>query len=262
MQTLWASLIEKCRLHPSLLVAFSGGVDSTLVARAAGEAIQGPVLLVFCKTPLTTTREEERAKMIANWLKLPFTVTELDVLAWPEIAQNRRERCYVCKRTLFSHLQQLAAAEGFARVADGTTADDLRAGNRPGRRAAAELQIAQPLAESGLGKEQVRALAQWLQLPNHDQPANPCLATRFPYDTPLTPQLLRRVEQGEQLLAHLGCREFRLRNHGDLCRIEAAPAERERILAQSAAIEEALHALGWSFITLDLGGLKSGCFDI
>jgi uncharacterized protein len=262
MQALWFDLLERCRAYPSLLVAFSGGVDSTLVARVASEAVSGPILLAFCRTQLITTGEEEQARNLAKLLDLPFQVVELDALALPEVAQNRRERCYVCKLALFSHLCKLAAEKGLARVADGANADDLRFGHRPGNRASAELQIAQPLAEAGLDKKQVRALALQVGLPNHEQAARPCLATRFPYDTPLCPKQLLRVAEGEQFLVDLGCKEFRLRIHGDICRIEATVAERELIMAKSASIEKVLTALGWRFVTLDLGGLKSGCFDI
>ena len=261
MRDLWFDLLKCCRVHPSLLVAFSGGVDSALVARAAAEAVSGPVLLVFCRTPLIAAGEEARARSLAELLNLPFLVAELDVLALPEVAQNQRERCYVCKRALYSHLRQIAVKEGLAQVADGSNSDDLRFGNRPGNRACAELQIAQPLAEAGLDKERVRALARWLGLPNHKQAARPCLATRFPYDTPLCPKQLKRVADGEQLLAGMGCKDFRLRVHGDICRIEATASDQELIMAESARIKKALTALGWRFITLDLGGLQSGCFD-
>ena len=261
MQALWSKLLEQCRIFPSLLVAFSGGVDSALVARAAKEAVAGLVLLAFCRTPLITAAEEAQARLLAGLLDMPFHVTELDVLALPQVGQNRRDRCYICKRALFSQLGQLAVQEELAQVADGSNADDLRSANRPGLQACAELNIAQPLAAAGLGKEQVRALAAWLGLPNHQQAARPCLATRFPYDTTLTPQLLRRVAAGEQLLQDAGCQEFRLRVHGNICRIEAAARERELILAQAAQIEAGLIALGWPFVTLDLGGLKSGNFD-
>ena len=261
MQAIWSDLLEYCRSCPSLLVAFSGGVDSTLVARAAAEAVNGPVLLAFCSTELVTSTEEKRARTLAKQLDLPFYVAKLDVLVLPEVANNRRERCYVCKRALFSQLLQLARKRGLAQVADGSNADDWRLGNRPGNRACKELGILQPLAETGLDKGQVRALAAWLGLPNYAQAAQPCLATRFPYDTPLTAQQLSRVAAGEQLLLDIGCKEFRLRVHGEICRIEAAARERELIMAQSDRIEGALAALGWSFVTLDLGGLKSGCFD-
>ena len=261
MQALWEDLLERCRAYPSLLVAFSGGVDSALVARAAGEAVSGPVLLAFCRTPLVSAAEEEQAKSLAERLALPFCVEEMDVLALPEVAHNRRERCYVCKHALFSRLWQLAKEKGLDMLADGTNADDLRLGSRPGNRAGAELGIARPLADAGIGKEQARALAEQFSLPNHDQPARPCLATRFPYDTPLDRQSLCRVALGEQLLRELGCKEFRLRVHGDICRIEAAGAERQLIMADPARIERALAGLGWPFVTLDLGGLKSGCFD-
>ena len=152
MQVMWESLLEQFQGYPSLLVAFSGGVDSTLLARAAGEAVVGAVLPVFCRTPLNTAAEEEQARRLAELLGLPLRVTELDVLALPQVAQNRRERCYVCKRKLFSHLQELAAREGLAQVAEGSNADDLRAASRPGLKAAAELNIAQPLAAATSGK--------------------------------------------------------------------------------------------------------------
>ncbi|MCL1975460.1 MAG: ATP-dependent sacrificial sulfur transferase LarE [Firmicutes bacterium] len=261
LQDLWNNLLQRCSVYTSLLVAFSGGVDSTLLARAAKEAVAGPVLAVFCRTALIGEREEEQAKNLALELNIPFYVKELDILAMPEVASNRRERCFVCKWMMFSGLRQLAAEEGLEQVAEGSNADDLLSNKRPGLLACQELNIAQPLAEAGLNKTQVRALLQNLGLPNYTQPARPCLATRFPYDTSLKPELLERVIKGESLLADLGCREFRLRVHGNICRIEAEPAERELIMSNLAYVDKALTALGWPFVTIDLGGLKSGCFD-
>jgi len=261
MQTLWSALLAQYSDYPSLLVAFSGGVDSALAARAAREALAGPVRLVFCRSPLITAEEERQARELAQELGLPFSIVELDVLTLAEVRHNRPERCYICKRALFSRLRQLAGEWGLAAVADGSNADDQQADNRPGNRACAELGIARPLAAAGLGKAQVRHLAQWLGLSNYAQASRPCLATRFPYHTELTPALLRRVEQGERLLRELGLREFRLRCHGDICRIEAAAADWALLTAQAAAVETALCGLGWRFTTLDMGGLKSGCFD-
>ena len=258
---MWNNLLKICRSYPSLLVAFSGGVDSALVAYAASKAVKGPVLLVFCRTELTTDTEEEQAQNLATQLKLPLYLTKLAVLTLPEVANNRRERCYACKRALLSHLCLLAAEKGLAQVAEGSNADDLRLGKRPGQQACIELNILQPLAEAAIGKQDVRNLAKEFGLPNHDQPARPCLATRFPYNTLLKPELLSRVAAGEQVLANLGCQEFRLRIHGDICRIETTLAERELIMRNSGHIEKALLALGWSFATYDLGGLKSGCYD-
>jgi uncharacterized protein len=257
MQNLWSNLLGQCRSYPSLLVAFSGGVDSALLARAAGEAVEGPVLLVFCRSPLVTVAELEQARGLAELLDLPFYVADVDVLALPEVAFNRLERCYVCKRALFSHLWQLARERGLAQVADGSNADDVRSANRPGLKACKELNIAQPLAAAGLGKAQVRALSAWLNLPNHQQAARPCLATRFPYDTALSPQMLLKVAKGEQLLTNLGCKEFRLRAHNNICRIEAAAEEQNLIMSQAAKIESALTAQGWSHVTMDLIAMNS-----
>ena len=261
MQTLWSSLLAQYSNYPSLLVAFSGGVDSALVARAAREAVTGPVRLVFCRNQLITKEEEQQAQCLAQELNLPFSIVELDVLALAEVKHNRPQRCYVCKRALFSRLRQLADEWNLAAVADGSNADDKRSDNRPGNRAGAELGIAQPLAAAGLSKAQARQLAQWLGLSNHAQAARPCLATRFPYHTELDPALLQRVAQGEQLLRQLGLRELRLRCHGEICRIEATAADQELIFSESAHIAKTLTALGWRFVTLDLGGLQSGCFD-
>ncbi|MCL1816066.1 MAG: ATP-dependent sacrificial sulfur transferase LarE [Clostridiales bacterium] len=256
----WHALLEQFRGESSL-IAFSGGVDSTLVAYAAGQAQNGAVLLVFCRTALTMAFEEEQAYCLAKRLNLPFRVVDLNILDLPEVANNRATRCYVCKKALFSRLIALAKQENLTQVADGSNADDLASQNRPGNRAARELRIIHPLAKAGLGKAEVRALAAKYSLPNHNLAARPCLATRFPYNTPLDAQLLTQVAQGEQILSNLGCQEFRLRIHNDLCRIEANPAEQIIIRAHIREIESALKALGWRYITLDLGGLKSGCFD-
>lgn len=257
----YEALLALLAAQQSLLVAFSGGVDSSLLARAAQAALPGRVRLVFGQSALSTPEEEEQARALAQRLALPYQALRLEPLALPEVANNRPDRCYACKRALYQQLWRQAEVWGLAALADGANADDLDAPNRPGNRAARELQVLQPLAAAGLRKADVRALARHLGLPNHAAPARPCLATRFPYDTPLDEAALARVATGERLLRTLGLREFRLRVHGDLCRIEAGAAERALVLEQAAEIRAKLRALGYGYVTLDLAALQSGSYD-
>lgn len=244
-----------------ILVAFSGGVDSTLLARAALDCLpRERVLAVTAHSPFRPSFELEAAKRLAAEMSLPHLAIETAELALPAVAGNAPDRCYHCKKALFTRLFQLANERGLPWVADGTNADD-RGGYRPGLRATAELGVRSPLAEVGLGKAGIRALSREYALSNWDQPAYSCLATRFPYHTNLTPAGLGRVEQGEEVLRDLGLRLVRLRDHGTVARIEVEPAELDRAFAVREAIVAGLKAAGYEHVSLDLEGYRSGSFD-
>ncbi|MBQ6808977.1 MAG: ATP-dependent sacrificial sulfur transferase LarE [Firmicutes bacterium] len=243
-----------------LLVAFSGGVDSTVLAAAAVRAPLPRVELASCHTLLHSRDDLAAAREGAAELSLPLHLLELDVFSLPAVAGNHRERCYHCKKLIFSTLLEKARSLGLSALVEGANGDDLSA-VRPGLRAGTELSVARPLAEVGLTKAEIRQLAREWGLRCWDKPANPCLASRFPYDTELTDALLRRVEEAERLLAERGLRGFRLRCHGELARIECSPEQASVLLSQAQTICASLKQLGFAYITYDLEGFHSGSFD-
>lgn len=246
--------------EPGLLIAFSGGVDSTVLAAAAQRAGLSRVELATCHTLLHSQRDLAAAKSGAAELGLPLHLLEPDVTRVSAVMENRRERCYACKRLLFSRMRRLSMELGLGGLAEGSNSDDL-AVVRPGLKAGTELSVSRPLAEAELNKAEVRALAQEWGLSCHDRPANPCLASRFPYDVVLSRKALRQVEAGEDVLAEAGLSGFRLRYHGDLARIECQPEQIPLLLEKAADIAAALKERGFRFITHDLEGFRSGSFD-
>jgi len=252
-------LLDWLRARGSALVAFSGGVDSSLVAVAAHDALGPRALAVTLQTQLTPAAEVEAARALAADLGLRHRVVALDALAQPEVRANQPARCYHCKRALFGALCALARAEGLAAVLDGTQADD-RLEDRPGQRALLELGVASPLLELGLGKRAVRRLLGARGLRSADRPAAACLATRIPFGQELDPARLRRVEQAEAALRALGFEALRVRDHRELARVELPLRELRRALG--AGLRErlvaALRQAGYVYATLDLRGLRSG----
>jgi uncharacterized protein len=247
---------------PQVLIACSGGTDSSfLLACAAADLGPHRVRAVTAETALSRRGETEEAVAIARALGVRTTVVHCDVLALPEVEKNAPDRCYHCKKALFSRFLARARQERAA-LLDGSHADDAPA-RRPGARALRELSVRSPLAEAGLGKEEIRALSGEMGLSTADRPSSPCLATRFPYGVALNAEGLRRVEEGEGHLAGEGLRTFRLRHHGDTARVEADPAEWPLLLEpeRRARLVSALRRLGWRRVTLDLEGFRPGSFD-
>jgi pyridinium-3,5-biscarboxylic acid mononucleotide sulfurtransferase len=262
----WRARLELLRgelaSHERVVVAYSGGVDSSVLLAVAHEQLGSNALGVIGVSDSYASRELTLALEQAARIGARVETVTTGELADPVFASNPADRCYHCKRELFSQLAQVAARERCDYVTDGTIADDL-ADYRPGRRAAAERQVRSPLAELGFSKSDVRAVAQALGLASAGKPASPCLASRIPYGTPITRENLSQVERGEALLRELGFDELRLRHHGDTARIEiplaqlarlAAPGVREHVVA-------GLKALGFQRITLDLEGLRSGSLN-
>ncbi|HXV85371.1 MAG TPA: ATP-dependent sacrificial sulfur transferase LarE [Gemmatimonadales bacterium] len=244
---------------PSLLVAFSGGVDSAVLAVQARRLLgRRRTLAVMGVSGSLPADQRSQARDIASAFDLDFLEVATGELADPGYTANAPDRCYFCKRELWNQLGVVARERGLAAVADGTNADDLGE-HRPGLRAAAEAHIRSPLAEAGLTKEQVRAMARSLGLPIWNAPAAPCLSSRVLYGLSVTPERLRQVEQGESILRAAGVRgDLRLRHRGAEARIEVAPAEFASVRARAAEIGPAILTLGFSVVTLDLRGYRRG----
>jgi len=252
-------LLARLRGVPSLLVAFSGGADSTFLLAAAQKAVVGRVLAVTARSPSFPAREAEHAGVTARLLDAEHLFITSHECEDRSFLANPPDRCYYCKSGLFADLRELAARENLAAVADGTTADELQ-GHRPGARAGAELKILSPLADAALTKNEVRRLAREEGVPNFDRPPMACLASRFPSGEEITLAKLKVVEEAEDLLADLGFRQFRCRWHGPLARLELGPQELGRAAAAGVRkkITARLHELGFTYVTLDLDGYRSG----
>lgn len=248
----------------SVGVAYSGGVDSTLLLAVCLEAL-GPerVLALTAHSELTPVAEQERAAEMATRLGARHRVVHFDVLENPNIAANRPDRCYHCKRTLFSQLYEIARAEGLAALVHGANLDDT-GDYRPGLQAAEELDVRAPLLEAGLTKADVRALSHHRGLPTWDMPSMACLASRIPYDTPLTAEALTRVDGAETALRQrFGLRQLRVRDHFPLARIEVPKDDVARLTGAEARawIVSRFQELGYRYVTLDLQGFRSGSMN-
>ena len=246
----------------SLLVAFSGGVDSAFLASVASELLGQSAMAVLARSPIHPSQEGEAAEALARELGLRFATVESRELQNPQFVANPPHRCYHCKQGLFRQLQTLASAEGLTWVADGSNHDDL-GDYRPGRKALAELGIRSPLLEVGLTKEEVRTISRNRGLPIWDKPASSCLASRIPYGTPVTTDVLRRIAAGESYLRSLGIRDCRLRHHGSTARIEVDGDGMLLLLNEEVRHElvKQLRALGYTYVTLDLDGYRSGSLN-
>ena len=246
----------------SVAVGFSGGVDSTFLLSAAVRTLGDRVLAVTAVNPLIPERElrEARAFCEANGIRQMFCKTE--PLKIEACRRNAPDRCYHCKRQIFSEILRLAAANGFAYVAEGSNLDDL-GDYRPGLRAIRELSVRSPLREAGLTKKEIRELSKALGLGTWNKPSCACLASRFAYGEEISEEKLERIGQAEEILIRLGFRAERVRLHGSLARIEV-PAEDIPLLAAGPtrrAVHEAFRKLGFQFVTLDLGGFCSGSMN-
>lgn len=256
-----AELEEVIRGYGPTLTAFSGGVDSTLVAVVAARVHGDQALAVTGVSPSLATSEREHASRIAAELGLRHRLIDTHELARPGYRQNAGDRCYHCKTELFERLRELAIAEGFSAIASGDNLDDL-GDHRPGLRAAEELEVRKPLIEAKLGKPAIRAIAAALGLPNHQKPAAPCLASRVPAGTRVSPEILARVEAAEAGVRALGFVEFRVRHHGELARLELSLAELSRALEQRVELLAAVKRAGYVFVALDLAGFRSGSLNV
>jgi uncharacterized protein len=244
-------------------VAFSGGVDSTFLLSVARETLgRDRVLAVTAVSDIHPKGEIGDAKSLARRIGVRHLLVDPGDMKDRAFLANPPDRCYVCKRRVFSSLKALAAKHGMKTVADGTNADDS-ADYRPGRKALKELGIISPLAEAGLTKREIRSLSRKRGLPTWNRPALACLATRVPYGTRITPAILKRIDAAETALRALGFVQVRVRDHGDLARIEIAPAEMNAIHKPGLfpKIVKRFKAAGYRTVTLDLEGYRTGSLN-
>jgi uncharacterized protein len=257
-----ARLYQRLSEFESIIVAYSGGVDSAYLAWAANRARPGQVLCVTADSASYPRRHRDIAEAIARDFHLPHEFISTDELARPEYRANPANRCYHCKTELYEHLAVLARDRGFAVVVDGSNADD-RGDYRPGRQAAREFGVRSPLDEAGLTKPEIRALARRAGLPIWDEPASACLSSRIPYQSEVTEEKLAIIERAEEAVRQLGFRVFRVRHHDTLARIEVARDEMARALepAINEALVAALKAAGYQYVSLDLQGYRTGSLN-
>jgi pyridinium-3,5-biscarboxylic acid mononucleotide sulfurtransferase len=258
LQALEARLLQL----DTLMVAYSGGVDSAFLAAKAHRVLGTKMLAVLADSPSLSRHDLEQACAFAHDQNIPLQIIATDELDRPDYARNEADRCFHCKDELFSVMDALAVKLGFAHIAYGMNTDDTR-DYRPGQRAAEEHAVLAPLAEAGLNKTEIRELAKAAGYPLWNRPAAPCLSSRVEYGRTVTREVLEQVEKSEESLRQLGFRELRVRHHGELARVEIARAELPRALSIEIfdAISTALKQAGFKYVTLDCSGFRSGSMN-
>ncbi|HKS27752.1 MAG TPA: ATP-dependent sacrificial sulfur transferase LarE [Pyrinomonadaceae bacterium] len=246
----------------SVVVAFSGGVDSSYLALIATEELKERALCVTGISASLSEHQHRQVREIASEFKLNLETIQTEELSDPQYQANAPSRCYFCKTELYDKLCELSRERSFNFVVDGSTTDDL-GDYRPGRTAAREHEVRSPLIEAGISKRELRALSRRAGLPTWDKPASPCLSSRIAYGTPVTIERLSVVERGEEIMRRLGFREFRVRHHDELVRLEVSPRELDLALRREVVdtLAQKFRALGFKYVTLDLHGFRSGAMN-
>ncbi|MGZ4733685.1 MAG: ATP-dependent sacrificial sulfur transferase LarE [Terriglobales bacterium] len=257
-----ATLDQHLRALGRILIAYSGGVDSAFLAWAAHQVLGDNMLAVIADSPSLARTHLADATAFAGEQGIPLEIIATDELDRPEYARNDSSRCFHCKDELFTAMEEFRARRGFDSIAYGVNLDD-QGDFRPGQRAAEQHRVAAPLREAGLTKQEIRELSRAAGLRIWDKPASACLSSRIEYGREVTREALSVVEQGEDAIRTLGFRQFRVRHHGDIVRIEIAREELERALTSEMAAEftRIFKALGFKFVTLDLEGFRSGSMN-
>jgi uncharacterized protein len=246
-----------------VIVAFSGGIDSTLMLYLAKLELQSNAVAVTANSPSLPSSELEEAKKLAAELNVKQIIVQTDELGDPSYTSNPSNRCYFCKKELSRKLVVLARKLGITTIVDGTNADDLK-GHRPGAAALSEQGVRRPLADFGMTKSEVRELSRIFKLPNSEKPSNPCLSSRVEYGQAITPEKLLRIERSEQYIRSLiNVKELRVRDHGNLARIEIGKDERSLLFDESTLdkIGEALRDFGYAYVSFDVRGYRSGSMN-
>lgn len=255
------SVLAALKAKGPILVAYSGGIDSSLLAALAVRTFgKERVRCVLLDSPLVPRREVQEAREAAARLNLPLEVMAFPILRDEAFRANQPDRCYTCKKASSRLLKELARREGIDTVADGTNASDLEA-YRPGLIASDEEGVCHPLAEAGAAKDDIRRIARECGYPFWNKPSAACLATRIPYGDEITEEMLARIEAAEQALQDRGFRQVRVRVHGDVARIEVPPDELEQLFRMRDVITAALREIGFAYVALDLAGYRSGSMD-